>query len=121
MTIKQTLLSAAAATACAFAFGGAAVAQGQPPAQQQQAAPVTDEEIQQFAEADKKLVTISEKWMPKLQAAESTEEAEKMQMDAQTEMTQAIEAEGLSVQRYNEIYAAAQADPDLAARIQASA
>lgn len=122
-TTKSVLLSAAA-----FVFAGAAsagaLAQQQtppPPAAQQEAAPATEQEVKQFAKADKQIAKLTEEWQPKVQEAGSPQEAQQLQQAAQAEMVKAIEKEGLTVDRYNQIYAQAQADPALAERIRASA
>lgn len=124
MTVKATTkLLSAAAFACTsiFAAGAAAQSQTQAPAAQQQAAPVSDAEVKKFAKVEKKITSIAEEWAPKVQTAESQEAAEQIQGQAQAEMVAAIEGEGLTVQRYNEIFAQAQADADLAERIRENA
>ncbi|MCK5750704.1 MAG: DUF4168 domain-containing protein, partial [Oricola sp.] len=71
--------------------------------------------------AEKEINSMVEEWAPKVQAAENQQEAEQLQGEAQTQMVAAIEKEGLSVDRYNEIYQQAQLDPQLASRIRENA
>ncbi|PQA85688.1 DUF4168 domain-containing protein [Hyphococcus luteus] len=117
---KMTKLLAAAAAAAAASAGPAAMAQDAA-AQQQQIAPVSDKEVKKFVKAEKKIGAIVEEWSPKVQSAESQQEAQQMQKKAQTQMIAAIEKEGLSVQRYNQIAQRAQVDKQLAERLQEAA
>lgn len=119
MNLRKSLLSAVAATSVSvFAVGASAQA---PDAAQQQAQPVSEQEVKQFAKAEQKVAKISEEWAPRVQSAGSNEEAEQLAQQAQGQMVEAIEGEGLTVQRYNEIYAQAQMDADLADRIRSAA
>lgn len=122
---KTNRFLAAAAVAGAAVFGAGATASAQDAAaqqqQMQQAAPVTDKEVKQFVKAEKEINSIVEEWAPKVQSAGNQQEAEELQGEAQTQMVAAIEKEGLSVNRYNEIYQQAQLDPQLAERIRENA
>ena len=107
---------AALAQGGAGAGGGAAGA-----APQQQAAPdidVSDDQVSAFAEAQTRVAEIGQKWTPRMQEAESKEAVQKARQSAQQEMVIAVENAGLSVQEYNKIARAAQADEELRGRIQ---
>ncbi len=121
--IKMTKILAAAAATATAAASPAAMAQDAAAAQQQaqEAAPVSDKEVKKFVKAEKKINAIIQEWTPKVQSAESQEQAQEMQQTAQTEMIAAIEKQGLSVQRYNAIAQQAQKDPQLAQRLQQEA
>ena len=116
------------ALAVALGASGAAVAQqsgaqggGAQGGMQQQQAPdidVSDEQVESFAEAQARVAEIGEKWTPRMQEAESSEEVQKAREQAQQEMVIAVENSGLSVQEYNQIARAAQADEELRAKIQ---
>ncbi len=133
---KLSTIATSTALALSLGLSGAAVAQGggaapgqqapggqqgQPPAAQgQQQAPdidVSDEQIEQFAEAQARVAEIGQKWTPRLQEAESREDVQEARQSAQKEMMIAVENSGLSVQEYNQIAQAAQADPELRERI----
>lgn len=125
MMFKTTASALALALGAAYA-APAAMAQQQPPPQQQQGMPaqqqpqiepVTDEEIWNFVRAVDEVSGIVEELRPQLEAANGQEEAQRIQQDAQTRMIEAVEGEGLTPQRYNEINMAAQADPALGERI----
>lgn len=122
MESKMKAIVSATAIAFTAAVSGAAFAQAQqqPGAQQQEIQPVTEEEIKQFARAEQKIATIAEKWQEEMDAVESQEAAEQIQQQAQAEMIAAVEQEGLTAERYNEIYAQAQMDPELAEQIRSS-
>lgn len=115
------------AVAVAMGASGAALAQGGAgagggaTAPQQQAAPdidVSDDQVAAFAEAQTRVAEIGQKWTPRMQEAESKEAVQKARQSAQQEMVIAVENAGLSVQEYNKIARAAQADEDLRGRIQ---
>lgn len=117
------------AVAVAMGTSGAALAQGGAgagggaagAAPQQQAAPdidVSDDQVSAFAEAQTRVAEIGQKWTPRMQEAESQEAVQKARQSAQQEMVIAVENAGLSVQEYNKIARAAQADEELRGRIQ---
>ena len=86
-----------------------------------QAAPgmeVGDEQLRAFAAAALEVQEIGRQWQEAAQSATSEAEVDQLRDDAQAQMVEAVESEGLSVDDYNAIVAAAEADPELAARIQ---
>src|SRR5262249_4161425 len=74
------------------------------PTAPQQAA-VSDGEIQSFASAASEVQQLSQKWIPKLQAAAPQGEQAQSQVRAQAnaEMVEAVKRNGLSVEKYNQI------------------
>ncbi|EKE76840.1 DUF4168 domain-containing protein [Oceanibaculum indicum] len=96
----------------------AAMAQTQAPAQQQQQAPKIDEtQLDSYAEAAVKIYDIRVRWEPEIRGADSQEKAMEAQREARTEMIEAVQNQGLSVEEYNSITAAAQRDPSLNQKI----
>jgi hypothetical protein len=113
------------ALAITLGVSGAAVAQqsgaqggAQGGMQQAPDIEVTDEQVEAFAEAQARVADIGEKWTPRMQEAESSEDVQKAREQAQQEMVIAVENAGLSVQEYNQIARAAQADEELRQKIQ---
>ena len=86
----------------------------QPPA-------VNDGEIQSFASAASEVQQLSQKWMPKLQAAapQGAEAQSRIRAQANAEMVAAVQRNGLSVEQYNQIAQLAQNDPNVASKIKA--
>lgn len=121
MTTASALALALGAASAAPAAAALAQQQGQQqgmPAQQEpQIEPVSDEEIWSFVRAVDDVSEIVEDMRPQLEAAQDPEEAQVIQQGAQAEMLEAVESHGLSAQRYNEINAAAQSDPELGGRV----
>ncbi|WBQ08985.1 DUF4168 domain-containing protein [Hyphomonadaceae bacterium ML37] len=126
----MTMMFKTTASALALALGAAYAApaalaqqappppqQGMPAQQQPQIEPVTDEEIWNFVRAVDQVSGIVEELRPQLEAANGQEEAQLIQQDAQAQMIEAVEDEGLTPERYNEINMAAQSDPELGERI----
>ncbi|MFP3873981.1 MAG: DUF4168 domain-containing protein [Thiohalophilus sp.] len=95
--------------------GGTGAQQGQPPQQQQgQAAEdIDDESLKKFKDAFANVNEIRESFAGKLEDTEDPEKAQEMQQKAQEEMVSAVEDADLSVEEYNQIFAAVQQDPEL--------
>ncbi|WP_241546844.1 DUF4168 domain-containing protein [Thiohalobacter thiocyanaticus] len=97
--------------------------QGQPPAAQQPggaAAPqvdLSDQQVSQFKAAFDEISTIRQAYADELQNAEDPNKARELQQQAQSEMVEAVEDSGLSVQDYNRIAGAIQQDPELRSQV----
>lgn len=119
--MPSSLLSRALAAALATSLFAAPVALLPISAAAQTAQPSaqkpTDKEIDAFAVAMLDVQSIANAYEPHLQKAESDQETAQIHQKATAEMTAAVEAQGLEVDRYNAIAQAAQADEDLAATI----
>lgn len=121
--MKRKIISAAAIAALSVgATAAPALAQqaaAQPQAAQQQApqVEVTDEELQTFVTAALAMQQAAPEWQAKLQGAADQAEAQKVQQEAQAALKAEIEKTGMAPERYNQIGMAAQADPELQARI----
>jgi hypothetical protein len=79
----------------------------------------SQEQVRSFAMAAVKLEGIRNKWLPQIRAAGSDEGAQSMRQQATGEMAAAIQGQGLTVDAYNAIVEAAQADPELQGQIMA--
>jgi hypothetical protein len=76
-----------------------------------------DQELQAYVTAAVQVSQISRDYTSKLRVAQSVDDKKKIQQEATGKMTQVIKKEGLSVEKYNEIYTAASMDPKLAQRL----
>ncbi|MCG6658850.1 DUF4168 domain-containing protein [Halomonas campisalis] len=115
--ISAALLSAGLMSATAHAQQDPAAAPEQP----QAAAPtmdVSDEQLQQFADASEDIVVISEEYTERLHAAEDEAAQQEVQMEANDKMVEAVEESGLDVDTFNTIGQAVQQDPELMQRVQ---
>jgi hypothetical protein len=115
------IIAAVTAALAAGAFSTAQAQQQQPSPQLQAQQPaVSDKEIQNFADAATEIRQLNQKWTPKVQAAaqQGPEAEQKARQQAVGEMTQALQKNGLSVERYNKIVELAQADPEVQHKIQ---
>lgn len=93
--------------------------QTQQPAQQTQpqATPELDDgTIRAFAQASLEVQEVADKWKPRIQDAEG-QEAEQLRNEANQEIVQAVQSSGLELQTYNQIFQAAQANPEVATKI----
>ena len=78
----------------------------------------TDAKLQSFADAVLAVTAVIEQWRPQIQAAPNEADAQEMAQKANDEMRAAVSGtEGITVEEYQEIAQAAQADPQLMARI----
>lgn len=108
-----------AAAALALGLVAAPVAfDGTPQAALAQAEQFTDRQVQAFATAATEVSKISQKWMERIEDADSQAQSAQLREQANAEMIQAIEGENLNVDTYNRIYQTAQQDPALARRVE---
>ncbi len=76
-------------------------------------ADITDQHLQAFAKAFLKASRIFNVYDAKIRMAQNTDEVMALQREANAKMNEAVVEEGLTVQEYNKIYAAAQQDEQL--------
>lgn len=77
----------------------------------------SDQAVEQFAAAYSRIFTIQQDLASRLKGIENRDEAKQMQREAQDEMLSVVKAQGMSVEDYNEVVAAMQADIVLRNRI----
>lgn len=78
---------------------------------------ITDEQINAFARAQNQAAQIQLKYNDMLVAAEDDMQRQNIAQKANDEMVEAIQAEGLSVEQYNNILTEVQGDPELMERV----
>lgn len=116
-----TLLTAfglATATMTTPLLAQSAAPQAAPSQATPQASDVSEGEIQSFARAVIAVERLKAQHRPDLEAAADPDRKDAIRTQAMTQMVQAVKAEGLSVERYNGIYTAQRADPELAQRVE---
>ena len=79
---------------------------------------MTDEDLEKFVTAEKKVNEIRQELTEELSNAGDQQEAQQMQLDAQEEMVEAIKDEEMDIPRYNEIASRMQTDMELRQRAQ---
>lgn len=105
------------ALACAAVFAGPVAAQETtPPAQEQAVTEVTDAELESFVLAHLEVQQIQNELNAQLQATEDPEQAQAIQQEANQRMLAAIEAQGLTAERFSEIVDTINADPETGQR-----
>lgn len=106
--MKKVLLTAA--LTFALAASGPAWAQAQPE--------FSDQQLESFVVAALAVDGVIREWNPRIQAAEDDAQAAQLREQANAELVEVItQTDGITIEQYQEIGRAAQADPDLAARI----
>ncbi|AHK79649.1 hypothetical protein M911_11295 [Ectothiorhodospira haloalkaliphila] len=134
MTLRKTALTLAITSL--FALGGTAAAQGfgddaggAPPDAQQGTPPdaggaaapgaapeptveLTDQVIDDFVDVFVEVQKIEEDFAQQLDAAEDQAAAQAIHQEAQEKMVEAVEANGMNVEEYNEVAMALQGDPE---------
>lgn len=113
----------AAVTALIFSFAPGVLAAGEdsapsPEAQAEAAAP-GDGELSNFVAAFVRLIGVQHGYMVMMQEEDDPGRLAEMKRDAVTDMTSAVERDGMSVDRYNEIALAVRDDPELQGRVEA--
>ena len=123
MTLNKTLLAGLSALALSLGASlGVANAQQAAPLPEVQApaaaAPqVNEEKLKSFAVAFLEVSKVTQEYQPQISAA-APEEQQRLQQEAGKKMMDAVEgADGITVEEYNTIIQSAQADPELAQRI----
>jgi len=126
MKIHSRAMLAAVGLAVGAAFASPAMAQNdtqqtEQKAQTEQTTPAQsydDATLESFAVAFLEVDKVKREYTPKLQQATSEEEQKQIQTEAGQKMVQAVEGTaGISVEEYNQIIQSAQADPELAQRL----
>ena len=121
MLDKRTTLLAAIVAAAGIAGAPISLVAQTTGAQPQQApAPGQDfskQDLKSYAAAAVQIGRIDQAYQTQMQAAQSTEQQKQVQDQALRGMAQAVEGQGLSVEKYNRITEAAQADPATAQEI----
>jgi Domain of unknown function (DUF4168) len=99
-----------AALAFALAASGPVLAQAQPE--------FSDQQLESFVVAAIAVDEVIREWNPRIQAAKDDAQAAQLREQANSELVEVItRTDGITVDEYQQIGRAAQADPDLAARI----
>lgn len=83
-----------------------ALAQGKSPQ-------ISDKELAAFAKAYAEVQQIRSQYEPSLQKTKNAKETERLQQEANARLKKTLDKQGLSVDRYNQIYAAVNANEDL--------
>lgn len=120
--MKHSALSAAV-MAATLAFAAPAVATPEdrrgPVQQEESAAPHPDDgELSNFAAAFIRLMGVQHGYMILMNEEQDPVRLEEMKQSAVVDMTQAVEKDGLSVDRYNQIALAVRDSPELQGRVE---
>ncbi|WP_116807542.1 DUF4168 domain-containing protein [Steroidobacter cummioxidans] len=127
MSVRSTLLYTALFAASAVA-APAAWAQAQEPAPPMNQAPapssaasanISDQKIEQFADAYVAVQTIQEKAANDLQTAKEPAQADQVKAKAESDMIAAVEKSGLKVDEFNQIVETMTANADVRERVAA--
>lgn len=78
-----------------------------------------DEELRKFVDAQEGINDIRDEYMEKIESAESQEQAQELQMEANDEMVSVIEDAGLDIPTYNAIATAYNSEPSVRNRVDA--
>lgn len=125
-TVGRLFGAAVIAAGLALAGSGFAVAEGygagqqrtQPGGQAQtQQTGITEQDLKKYAAAAVRVQEIGARYDQMAQQAGDAEQAEQIRQQSRAEMAQAVRDAGLSIEKYNEIYTAAQQDPALRGEI----
>ena len=82
---------------------------------------VSDVKVQKVGAALREITRVRNDYGPRLTSAQTDEERQGLQMEAQAVMVEAVRGQGLSVGEFNEVVEAADDDPTLTDRVLAAA
>ena len=74
---------------------------------------ISDKELAAFARAYAQVQQIRSQYEPSLQKTKDARESERLQQEANAKLKRTLDKQGLSVDRYNKIYAAVNANEEL--------
>ncbi len=74
---------------------------------------VSDQELTAFAKAYAAVQQIRSQYEPSLQKTKDAKESERLQQEANAKLKKTLDKQGLSIDRYNKIYAAVNANEEL--------
>ncbi|MGM0951975.1 MAG: DUF4168 domain-containing protein [Pseudomonadota bacterium] len=77
----------------------------------------SDSELKQFIEAQEGVMEVREDYIEQIEAADSQEKAQELQMEANDEMVSVIEEIGMDIPTYNSIATAYSSEPKVRDRI----
>ncbi|OZB19357.1 MAG: hypothetical protein B7X58_02790 [Marinobacter sp. 34-60-7] len=89
------------------------------PAAAQQSTDFSDDQLKQFIDAQEGVMDVREEYIEKIEAADSQEQAQELQMEANDEMVSIIEEVGMDIPTYNSIATAYSSEPQVRNRIDA--
>lgn len=78
-----------------------------------------DQELKNFVAAQEGINSVRDEYMGKIEAADSQQKAQELQMEANDEMVTVIEDAGIDVQTYNAIATAYNSEPQVRNRVDA--
>lgn len=115
----RTFLRASAASALLSAAPISTLhAQQAAPGAAQQQAPVSDQALEQFADAASSVREVREEYSAEIQSTQDEEKAQALRSEAQQKMVVAVQEAGLSVSDYNMIAQRLQTDGELMQRLE---
>ncbi|WP_372996335.1 DUF4168 domain-containing protein [Marinobacter sp.] len=77
----------------------------------------SDSELKQFVSAQSGIKEVREEYIEKIESADSQQKAQELQMEANDEMVEIIESEGIDIPTYNAIATAYSSEPEVRDRI----
>jgi hypothetical protein len=117
-TFKAAFAGACLAILLCAAPAGTVLAQAQAPAPAPATASFSDAKLNSFIDAAKKIDGVIVAWNPKIAAAKTPEEKQKVLAQAEGEALKAIEkTKGITPDEYRQINEAARQNPELAAKL----
>ncbi|HLT13238.1 MAG TPA: DUF4168 domain-containing protein [Marinobacter sp.] len=78
-----------------------------------------DAELKRFIDAQEGVMKVREEYIEKIEAADSQQEAQELQMEANDEMVSVIEEVGMDIPTYNSIATAYSSEPKVRNRVDA--
>ncbi|MDN5843452.1 MAG: DUF4168 domain-containing protein [Alcaligenaceae bacterium] len=106
-------LGMAGPLAAAQSAGGARTGNGD-----QQVVEPSEEQLQRYASAVKKVSAVAADYQPRFQQAQDAAAKQAVRVEADQKMVDAVEADGMSVGEYNGISLAVRQDPDLRKQVE---
>ena len=117
MKVTRILMAVAVAGGLTLVAPDAVMAQ-QPIPQEQEAVEVTDELIERFVEIYPDIIEVGQEMQAQLATAETAEEAQALQADAQRQITAVLDEGEMTVLEYQAVVTRLNNDPELLAEVE---
>ncbi|MCD1647881.1 DUF4168 domain-containing protein [Marinobacter adhaerens] len=101
------------------ASSGSSEGYSNPAASGTQRTDFTDAELKQFIDAQSGIKQVREEYIEKIESADSQQKAQELQMEANDEMVEIIQSEGIDIPTYNAIATAYSSEPQVRNRVDA--
>ena len=117
MRLDRVALKVAVGLLVAILYGAGVAPAGQAPAKPSDATRLSDKELKAFVKAYVDYQKVRRTYAPALEQAKDPARKKQIEQEANAKIKRSLDAQGLSVARYNQIFAQVNSNPPLRKRV----